>query len=134
MSMKNYFCEGWELSTVSTTDTKQRANEFIERFKKFEDFLDFLDLNITEIRITPTDYELYIHIDFEKEDRWLFSKELELINAYLEARLPMKSYKNVLKPELPNENGSCCLEYKVDTGSYKFPYPSLDYFYMSLYS
>jgi hypothetical protein len=131
MNTKKYFCEEWELSSVSTTETKRRVKELVERFKKFENLLSCLDLKVTGIELYAGDYGVHVHIDFKKECYPYFLREVEVISAYLKAHLPMRRYDNVMVPKYSKNIQNYHLEYELDIGGYEFEYPSQDYFYTS---
>ncbi len=132
MSTKKYFCEEWELSSVCTTETQRRVNEFIKEFRKFEDFLDFLALDVREIDLFAGDYGVHIQINFQGKSASYFFRELEVIASYLRVHLPMKSYNDVMKPWHSEDVENYYLEYELDVGGYEFDYPSHDYLYTSL--
>jgi hypothetical protein len=134
MNTKKYFCDEWELSSVRTPETDDRVNYFIGKFKKFEDFLGVLGLPITEINLIPSDYGVYIHIEFKKDDYVNFRDEVGVISAYLKAHLPMRNYEDVIHPKYSDQVKSYHLDYELDLNDFESSYPSHDYFYMGVFS
>jgi hypothetical protein len=134
MNTKKYFCDEWELSSIRTAETDDKVTYFIDKFKKFEDFLQVLNLPITEIQLIPSDYGVYIHIGFVKDDYVSFRNEVSVVSAYLKAHLPMRNYDEVIQPKYSDQIKSYYLDYELDLNDWESSYPSHDYFYMSFFS
>jgi len=132
MNTKKYFCEGWKLSGIQTSDAKYRVRGFIEMFRKFEDLLSTLDLPVSDIDLISHCDGVDVLIEFECKNWGAFKVDLEVINSYLKAHLPMKSYDEVIT-EYSKESKTHYLEYELDLGSFQFEYPSHDYFHLSLW-
>jgi hypothetical protein len=133
MSTKKYFCDGWGLSSIKTSETEYRVKHFIQEFKKFEDLLVILDLPINEIYLFSCDYGVHVQIEFHRDNYGSVRHERDVINSYLKAHLPMKNYDDVLM-EYSKEITNHHFEYELDLGGYEFEYPSHDYFHLSLCS
>lgn len=135
MSTKKYYCEQWKLSPLQSPETQYKVRSLIESTKKFEDILDALELPVTDINLSASDDGVYLTIVCDANDYRLYVSEAEVISAYLKKHLPMKKYHEIDHRNFSptREQSYVDMEYQLDLYTYEFPYPSHDYFYLSLY-